>query len=58
MLKEELLEFRRVKGYLPRVVAIHMSPQHEPEIKREIREVARSLEISIGIAREGHELIL
>jgi len=58
MLKEELIEFRRIKGYLPKVVVIHMSPQHEPEIKREIREVAKLLGISIDIAREGEELIL
>jgi Cft2 family RNA processing exonuclease len=58
MLKEELIEFRRTKGYLPKVVAIHMSPQHEPEMKREIREVAKLLEISIDIAHEGDELIL
>jgi len=58
MLKEELTEFRRIKGYLPKVVVIHMSPQHEPEIKREIREVAELLGISIDIAREGEELIL
>ena len=58
MLKEELIEFRRIKGYLPQVVAIHMSPQHEPETKREIRQVAKLLETSIGIAREGEELVL
>jgi len=58
MLKEELTEFRRIKGYLPKVVVIHMSPQREPEIKREIREVAKLLGISIDIAREGEELIL
>jgi Cft2 family RNA processing exonuclease len=58
MLKEELIEFRRIKGYLPRVVAIHMSPQHEPETKREIRQVAKLLETSIEIAREGEEFIL
>jgi Cft2 family RNA processing exonuclease len=58
MLKEELIEFRRVKGYLPRVVAIHMSPQHEPEIKREIREVDKLLETSIDTACEGDEFIL
>jgi len=58
MLKEELTEFRRIKGYLPKVVVIHMSPHHEPEIKREIREVAKLLGISIDIAREGEELIL
>lgn len=58
MLKEELIEFRRVNGYLPKVVVIHMSPQHEPEIKGEVREVAELLGISIDIAHEGDELIL
>jgi len=58
MLKNELIEFRRVKGYLPRVVIIHLSPQHEPEIEREVREVAKLLGTSIDIAHEGEELIL
>jgi ribonuclease BN (tRNA processing enzyme) len=58
MLKEELIEFRRVNGYLPKVAAIHMSPQHEAEIEAEIREVAKSLGTSIDIAHEGDELIL
>jgi len=58
MLKEELTEFRRVNGYLPRVVVNHVSPQHEPEIGREVSEVAKSLGASIDIAREGEELIL
>lgn len=58
MLKQELTEFRRLKGYLPKVVAIHMSPQHEPQIRKEVRKVAESLGISIGIAREGQKLIL
>jgi len=58
MLKEELIEFRRVNSYLPKVAVIHMSPQHEPEIEREVREVAKSLEISIDIAREGEQLTL
>jgi len=58
MLKEELIEFRRVNGYLPKVVVIHMSPQHEPQIEREVGEVARSLGISIDIAIEGEKLIL
>ena len=58
MLKEELIEFRRIKGYLPKVVAIHVSPQHEPEIEAEIREVARSLATSVDIAHEREELLL
>jgi Cft2 family RNA processing exonuclease len=58
MLKEELTEFRRVNDYLPKVVVIHMSPQHEPEIEREVRKVAKLLGISIDIAHEGDELTL
>jgi Cft2 family RNA processing exonuclease len=58
MLKEELIEFHRVNKYLPRVTVIHVSPQHEPEIEREVREIAQSLGISIDIAHEGEELIL
>jgi ribonuclease BN (tRNA processing enzyme) len=58
MLKEELIEFRRVNGYLPKVAVIHVSPQHEPEIEREVREVAKLLGTSIAMAHEGEELIL
>ena len=58
MLKEELIEFRRVNNYVPRVIVIHLSPQYEPEIEGEVREIAESLGISIDIAHEGEELIL
>ena len=58
MLKEELIGFRQVNSYLPKVVVIHTSPQHEPEIEREVGEVAKLLGASIDIAREGEKLIL
>lgn len=58
MLKGELIELRRIKGHLPKVAIIHMSPQHETEIKREVRELAKLLGISIDVAHEGEELIL
>jgi ribonuclease BN (tRNA processing enzyme) len=58
MLREELIEFRRAKGYLPKVVVTHTSPQHEPEIEREVRQAAKSLGASIDIAHEGEVLIL
>ena len=58
MLKEELVELRRVRGYLPKVAVIHMSPQHERHIEREVSEVAKLLSISIDIPREGDVLIL
>jgi ribonuclease BN (tRNA processing enzyme) len=58
MLEKELAEFRRLKGYFPSVVIIHLSPQHEPEIEKEVSEVAKLLSTSIDIAHEGEELIL
>jgi len=58
MLKEELIEFRRLNGYLPRVIAIHMSPQHERKLTAEVKEVAKLLNTSIEIAHEDDEVIL
>jgi ribonuclease BN (tRNA processing enzyme) len=58
MLREELIEFRQANGYLPKVTAIHTSPQHEPEIEKEVGEVARLLGTSIDIAHEGEKLTL
>ena len=58
MLEKELAEFRRLKGYFPRVMIIHLSPQHEPDIEREVREVAKLLRISIDIAHEGEKITL
>lgn len=58
MLEGELAEFQRLKGYIPRVVIVHLSPQHQPEIEREIREVAQRLGASIEVAHEGQELSL
>jgi Cft2 family RNA processing exonuclease len=58
MLREELVEFREANGYLPKVLAIHTSPQHESQIEREVREVARLLNTSIDIAQEGEKLTL
>lgn len=57
-LKKELMGFRRVKGYLPQVVLIHLSPQLEEEIKAEVEEVAKELSLPIAIACEGEELII
>lgn len=58
VLKSELMEFRRIKGYLPKVILVHLSPQFKEEIKEEIEEVAKELMLSISIAREGEKLII
>jgi len=53
LLKSELMEFQRVKGYYPKVWLIHLSPKHEKEIREEVKEISRDLHIPIEIAVEG-----
>ena len=58
LLKQELTGFRRVRGYLPRVVVVHMNPELEEDIETEIAVVARELNSSITLASEGMQLYL
>ena len=58
LLEQELISFRELKGYLPQVVAVHMSPGLESEIEGEIVAVAASLNNSISLAYEGMQLHL
>jgi ribonuclease BN (tRNA processing enzyme) len=53
LLNQELLAFKKIRGYLPQVIAVHLNPQDEPEIRPEIAAVAGSLGVSIRLAREG-----
>ena len=53
LLKEELLTFLKLKGYLPRVVAVHLAPGLEDEIRLELEGVAEDLGTPIELAREG-----
>ena len=56
LLKQELAVFCDGKGYLPEVVAVHMDTGLEPKIREEIATVARALNISITVAREGMQI--
>lgn len=58
MLRDELLELRRLNDSLPRVILIHVTPQFEKEIQDELQETARASGASIKIAREGELLTL
>lgn len=58
LLKDELIQFIQTKGYLPRVVVIHIPPQLEAEIKREIKRVAGELGTRIDIAYEGMKITI
>jgi ribonuclease BN (tRNA processing enzyme) len=58
LLKEELNQFRQIKGYLPRVIVIHIPPQFQREVEHEVKEMARELGISIDIGYEGMKITL
>jgi len=53
MLRAELVGFREVKGYLPKVLVIHFNPLVQVEIERELVEVTRELGCDIRLGREG-----
>ena len=58
MLKEELAEFKRVRGFLPPVVTVHMSPELESEIRQELEQVAAELGVEITLGYEGMRIVL
>lgn len=58
LLKQELVAFQEVKGYLPQVAVVHTSPPLEEEIKAELAAVAKALNCPISLASEGMEIKL
>jgi ribonuclease BN (tRNA processing enzyme) len=57
-LKEELTEFRKIKGHLPPVVVVHMSPHIEEDIVKEVTQVAEELGAQITPGYEGMEVAI
>lgn len=57
-LKEELIQFRQLKGYLPRVIIIHIGNPYEQEIKEEVAEVAQELKADISLGYEDMKITL
>ncbi len=53
MLQGELSEFKRLKGYLPAVKLIHLSPRYESEIMEDIGAFPEEMRSRITIASEG-----
>lgn len=58
LLKAELLDFHKAKGYIPPAILIHLNPLLENEIAAEIAEVARELGAGITLGREGAEILI
>jgi ribonuclease BN (tRNA processing enzyme) len=49
----ELAEFRRIRGYLPDCTLVHITPQFEEAIRREVQETCKERHVSMAIASEG-----
>ena len=58
LLKQELVDFQRIKGYLPPVVLVHISPQFEGEIQDEVGQVAKEIGARITLGYEGMRVSL
>ncbi len=52
LLKEELKEWRRLSGQLPRVIVVHVGSAFEREIEREVAQVAKELGADISLGYE------
>ncbi|MFU8796595.1 MAG: MBL fold metallo-hydrolase [Dehalococcoidia bacterium] len=57
-LKEELQEFRRLKGYLPRIVVVHIGNAFERQIENEIGQVAEELGADLCLGYEDMRVTL
>ncbi|MFO7712778.1 MAG: MBL fold metallo-hydrolase [Dehalococcoidia bacterium] len=57
-IKEELEEWRRVSGRLPRVIVVHIGNAFERQIEREVARVAKELEADIIIGHEDMQVAL
>jgi len=56
LLQKELESFHKIKGYLPQVIIVHMSPFVEREMKDEISAVEKALKIKITFGKEGMKI--
>lgn len=58
MLKQELSVFKKLKGYFPQVILMHINPEREGEVRSEIEAVAAEVGISITMSRENMQFTL
>jgi 3',5'-cyclic-nucleotide phosphodiesterase len=53
LLTEELVQFRRARGYLPRVIVSHIPVAYEDEMRLELAAAGKQLEMEIEVGYEG-----
>jgi hypothetical protein len=58
LLKEELVSFQNIKGYLPKIITVHMFPQDQSKIEIELKQVATELNATIIPGYEDMQITL
>jgi len=58
LLGKELVNFRQIRGYIPRVILTHLNPEAHDEIRNESGQLAKELDADISLAHEGMEIEL
>ncbi|MGP8079509.1 MAG: MBL fold metallo-hydrolase [Dehalococcoidales bacterium] len=60
LLKAELISFRKIKGYMPKIITVHMSPQSPGKelIEDELKRIAVELNADIVPGYEGMQVTL
>ncbi|MBT3363230.1 MAG: hypothetical protein HN929_08935 [Chloroflexi bacterium] len=58
LLKDELISFKEVKGYLPPTIVVHINPLYEEKIGKEIQQVSQDLDAEIQLGFEGMKLVI
>ncbi len=53
LVARELAEFRKSRGYLPRVIVSHIPVAYEDEMRRELADAGKQLEMELEIGYEG-----
>ncbi len=53
LLRQEMESFRRIRDYLPQIVAVHVNPDLEDEIETQLADVAQALDTPISLGYEG-----
>lgn len=56
--KDEIIQLRQIKGYLPRVTVVHIPSQYQSEVEQEVADVGHELGVSIEIGYEGMKITL
>jgi cAMP phosphodiesterase len=58
LLKDELIQFKHLKGYLPKVIVIHIAISYEQQLREEVAQVAKELGANVSLGHEDMRVVL